>query len=213
MASLAVALLAGIGAAQACEGDKVLFEDDFATLEPTWGAKSEEVDVAGNKLMLTPEANYTTWVPSTANLYEDIDFCADVSSVKAVDPDHSYAGLVFWYADDDNFYAFEFAANGNASVWRRQRGKWLKQMNWQPAGALKQNDGAVNQLRVVTMGNEADFYINGSQFGSIKGVPPADGQQIGVIASSPKDAVATYSVANLKVTEPSKDQSGNTQQQ
>ena len=204
MGALAIALLASVSVAQACQGPTVLFQDDFSSLEPTWGSASNEVGVADHHMVLKPEANFTLWVPNTASLYDDVDVCADFTSVAAVDADHSYAGLIFWYVDDDNFYAFEYAANGNASAWRRQRGRWLKQVDWQGVPSLKPNDGATNQLRVVTAGTKATFYVNGNEFSSIKGALPSNGQQVGLIASSPQNAVATYSIANFKVTEPAK---------
>jgi YD repeat-containing protein len=204
--TIALALMTGIGAANACQGQNVLFEDNFDKLDPTWGEATSEIGVENHQLVLKPEANFSLWVPSNAGVYDDIDFCADFTTVEAVNADSSYAGLIFWYTDDDNFYAFEYDANGKASVWRRQRGRWLKQVFWQPADGLKPNDGATNQLRVVTVGNQASFYVNGNQFSALKGTPPDNGQQIGMIASSPESAVATYAIGNVKVTEPSKEQ-------
>lgn len=202
LGALAVALMTSVGVANACEGSTVLFEDDFSSLQPTWGTTNDEVSVSSNQMLIKPEAGFAKWVPSNAGFYDDIDACADFTTVAAVDADHSYAGIVFWYTDDSNFYAFEYAGNGNASVWRRQRGKWLNQVSWQPAGPLKGGDGATNQLRVVTKGNQATFYINGQQFAQLRGTPPTDGQQIGLLASSPDNASSTYGVANLKVTQP-----------
>ena len=206
ISTLALALMTGIGAAGAAEGGKVLFQDNFDTLDPTWGQATNEISVENHQIVLKPEANFSLWVPSNAGIYDDVDLSADFTAVAAVDADSSYAGLIFWYADDDNFYAFEYDANGKSSVWRRQRGRWLKQVSWQPADGAKPNDGAVNTLRVVTIGNQATFYINGSKFSSLKGTPPENGQQIGMIASSPEKAVATYAIGNVKVLEPAKDQ-------
>ena len=49
---------------------------------------------------------------------------------------------IFWYEDVNNFYVFEIAPNGKASVWRRQRGKWLAQVDWQDAANANKGDGA-----------------------------------------------------------------------
>ena len=61
-------------------------------------------------------------------------------------------------------------------------------------------DGATNRLRVVTVGHVATLYVNGEKFKDMRGQPPADGQQIGVIGSSSKKGVASYAFDNLKIT-------------
>ena len=198
----AVISMVTAASALACQGSTVLFEDGFDDLQPTWGTADEELGVKDHKLMMKPKENFTFWAPNTASIYDNVDFCADVTTVKAVDPEDSFGGLIFWYVDDQTFYAFEYDANGSAAVYRRQRGKWLKQVGWEKAPDLKAGDGATNSLRVVTVGNDASFFINGKPFKKIKGVAPEDGQEIGFIASSPKNAVSTYAYSKIKVTEP-----------
>jgi len=100
------------------------------------------------------------------------------------------------------FYVFELAPNGKASVWRRQRGRWLKQVDWQDAKGANQGDGAINELRVTTIGGQANFYVNDEPFKDLTGSPPDNGQEIGVFAASPDAGAATYSFDNLKVTKP-----------
>ena len=141
-------------------------------------------------------------VPNSASVYDDIDMCVDVTTIKAVDPEASFVGLVFWYGDDRNFYTFEIGAKGEASAWRLQRGKWLKQVGWVNVSSLRGGDGATNRLRVVTVGHVATLYVNGEKFKDMKGQAPADGQQIGVISSSSKKGVASYAFDNLKITAP-----------
>ena len=201
-AAVAAAIFATAGAARACGTGDILFQDDFSTLEPTWGDPQGEYEVKDHKLVVSPEADYWRTVPSSANLYDDVDLCANVTTIAAVDADHSEVGAVFWYIDSDNFYLAEFAANGNAAVYRRQRARWLQQIPWHSTPLIKQNDGAVNEIRVVTAGNMATISFNGAEFASIKGVPPNDGQQIGFYASSPKDKAASYAFGDFTVRTP-----------
>jgi hypothetical protein len=199
-----IAILATAGAAEACGSGKVVFEDKFTTLAPTWGAAGEELDVSNGQLVMKPKANYTYWLPNTASVYDDIDMCAQTTSIAAIDPSNGFAGLVFWYIDDSNFYTFEYDATGSAAVFRRQRGKWLKQIDWQKADALKPGDGSTNELRVVTLGNKATFFINGKKFNEITGIPPDNGQEVGFIASSPEKGVASYGFSDFILSEPQK---------
>lgn len=200
-AAVAAMLILAGPAALACQGSKILFEDHFADFQPTWGTADEELGVEDGRLVIKPEADLMLWAPNTASLYDDVDLCATVTTIEAVDPEVSFAGLVFWYLDDDNFYTVQIDANGFASMWRRQRGRWLVQVEWEETDLAKPGDGAANDLRVVTDGNAATYYINGQEFKKISGQPP-DGQQIGVIAFSPEDGVSSYAFADFVVTEP-----------
>ncbi len=192
---------AGVAAA-ACSEATVLFQDNFDQLQPTWGEPNDTMRLENGQLVVTPPADQYFWQPNTANLYDDIDLCVSLTTVAGVDPEEAKAGLVFWYVDVNNFYAFELAPNGKASVWRRQRGRWLIQVAWQDAKGVNPGDGAINELRVTTIGNQATFYVNGTQFKGLTGSPPDNGQQVGIFAVSPAKGPATFAFDNFKVTKP-----------
>ena len=197
------ALLLAAGAAHAaCDGATVLFADNFDRLEPSWGEASDAFKVDNGQLLVTPAADQYFWQPSAASLYDDIDMCASVTTILGVVPEDAKAGLIFWYVDVNNFYVFEIAPNGKASVWRRQRGKWLAQVNWQDASGANKGDGAVNELRVTTVAGDATFYVNGTEFQKVSGSPPDNGQQIGLFAGSPEKDAATFAFDDLKATKP-----------
>jgi hypothetical protein len=196
-------LLAGDGSALAvCQGVTVLYQDNFDKLQPTWGEPNATVKVENGQLVVAPAADQVFWAANAASFYDDIDMCASMTTVTGVNPEEAKAGLVFWYADANNFYVFELAPNGKASVWRRQRGRWLKQVEWQDAKGANPGDGAINELRVTTIGGQASFYINDEPFKELTGSPPDNGQEIGIFAASPEAGVATYDFDNLKVTKP-----------
>lgn len=201
---LAAALsLAGLGpAAAVCPGLDVLFADTFDSLQPTWGQASATVKIDAGQLVLTPAVGTYVWVTNNAGVYDDIDMCVNVTTVAGVDPTEAKAGPIFWYTDINNFYVFELAPNGKASVWRRQRGKWLAQVNWQDAPSANKGDGATNELRVTTTGDDAVFYVNGTEFKKVSGSAPDNGQQIGLFAGSPEKDAATFAFDDLKATKP-----------
>lgn len=203
-AGLAVAMtLASVGVARAvCPGLDVLFEDKFDNMKPTWGEASEAIRVEGGQLVISPASGTYAWAANTAGIYDDVDMCVTVNTVTAADPLDAFAGLVFWYEDVNNFYAFEIAPNGKASVWRRERGRWLAQVEWGVAGGANTGDGAVNELRVTTDGDGASFSVNGTPFTTLSGSPPEQGQQIGVLAASPEEGAALFAFDDLKVTKP-----------
>lgn len=192
----------GSAALATCEGRVVLFEDRFERLEPTWGVADDSFKVEDGLLVVAPEPAGYFWRTNQASLYDDIDMCVAMTTIEGVEPDDTKAGLVFWYVDENNFYVFEYAPNGKASVWRRQRGLWLEQVDWQDAEGAHDGDDAVNELRVVTKGDRATLYFNGAEFAEFEGVQPNDGQQIGVFAASPESGTARYAFDNFKVTRP-----------
>ena len=91
-----------------------------------------------------PRSGTYNWIANNSGLYDDIDMCVTVTTVKGVDPVNAFAGIVFWYSGVNDFYALEIAPNGKASVWRRQRGKWLQQVKWTDAG-VNAGDGTVQR--------------------------------------------------------------------
>jgi hypothetical protein len=198
---LLLATVAASSAAAVCPGREVLFEDKFDALKTTWGDPTGALKLEEGRLVLAPASGIYLWRASTAGLYDDIDMCVTVTTVKGVDPVNAVAGLVFWYQDVNNFYVLEIAPNGKASVWRRQRGRWLSQVKWTEA-PVNTGDGTTNELRVTTVGTTATFYLNGTRFQTLTGTPPEKGQQIGLLAVSPESGSAQFAFDDLRVTKP-----------
>ena len=78
----------------------------------------------------------------------------------------------------------------------------LPQLRWTRVEALRPGNGVMNEIRVVTIGNTASIYVNGAFYATMKGQPPADGQQIGVRATSPRNERAVWAFDDIKVTVP-----------
>jgi hypothetical protein len=199
---IGLSALAGIAAAEACQGTEILFQDDFTTLEPAWGEPDDAFFGENGKLVITPGLDEFYSALSNAGFYDDIDYCVAVTSTKGDPGGDSFAGLIFWATDYDNYYSVLITSEGSAGVFRRQRGRTLPQVNWQDVASLKQGDNVANEVRVVTKGGEATIYLNGQEFRKIKGQAPKDGQQIGVRATSPKTERAVFAFDDIKVTAP-----------
>ena len=89
------------------------------------------------------------------------------------------------------------------------RTSWLSQAAWQPADGYNKDAGAVNQLEITTEGNKAKLYINGKLFKEVKGSPPKEGQQVGLLACSPNDQSARVGFDEFVVNEVKKDDGSN----
>jgi hypothetical protein len=196
-------MLAGAGA-HACEGTDVLYEDNFESLDSTWGNADDSFYLKDGRLVVTPDLDKYYAALSTAGVYDDIDYCVRIYSLKADPKGNTFAGVIFWATDYDNYYYALIAGDGAVAVFRRQRGKVLQQVDWTAFGAVKKGDDAVNNLRVVTVGKQASIYVNGQLFRDVTGQPPPNGQQIGVRAISAKNLKAIYAFDDIKITDPAK---------
>jgi hypothetical protein len=199
----AALVLAGLAPAMAvCPGSDVLIQDSFDALQPTWGQPKEGMRIADGQLVVSPPAGTESWIVDSSGFYDDIDMCVTVTTVTGLEETEARAGPIFWYQDVNNFYVFEIAPNGKASVWRRQRGRWLAQIDWQDAEGANKGDSGINELRITTAASDATFFVNGTEFGKLSGSAPEDGQQIGLFAGSPDAGDAVFSFDGLRVTKP-----------
>ena len=201
-AAIILLLVETTAALATCEGRVVLFEDRFDRLEPTWGEADEAFDIEDGRLVVAPEPATYLWRTSQASLYDDVDMCVTLTTIDGVDPEEAIAGVIFWYVDENNFYVFEYAPNGKASVWRRQRGRWLEQVAWQDVEAAAEDNGKAIDLRVVTRGDRATLFFNGAEFAEFDGVPPNNGQQVGILVASPESGTARFAFDDFRVTRP-----------
>ncbi len=198
-----LATLGGHAAMAACEmTDTAAFSDKFDVLDPTWG-EYENYKVEDGKLVFKPPAGFNTSSINTASLYDDVDLCVEMTVLPPMQKG-TCGSILIWAIDYDNYYSFQVSTEGEASFWRRQRGRWLSQISWQAADGYNKDVGAVNDLHVTTEGNKAKLYINGKLFKEVKGSPPKEGQQVGLLACSPNDETARVGFDNFVVIETKK---------
>jgi hypothetical protein len=184
-----VAALMVVGAANAalaCQGSKVLFEDKFDTADPTWGPESDKFKISGGQAVVRPPGGQYFWAWNTGSLFDDADACYSATMLdKASDPTLSYGGLMFWVADNDNFYTFITASNGYFKVGRYVSGNWVTDpIGWTVSPALKQGPNVTNSVRVKFEGSQVTAEINGTKVISFKAQPPGKPSAIGFIAGS-----------------------------
>lgn len=205
LTGVALVMALSLGSAEvaaACQGSQVLFEDSFAALDPTWGNADDAFFIEDGQLTIMPGYDEYYSALSTMGTYDDIDLCFNLEAIKADPEGNSFAGLIWWAIDYDNYYYVVVTAEQSIGVFRRQRGRVLPQLRWTTFDALNPGNGAVNELRVVTVGNAATIYVNGQEYGTIKGQPPSDGQQIGVRATSPRNDRAVWGFDDFRITVP-----------
>jgi hypothetical protein len=186
---------------QAGQGNQILFEDSFATLSSGWGAPSLNLGVRNGKLIVQPDVNAGFVAINQANQFNDIDATIKVNMARSDDPAWG-GGLVFWIKDSNNYYVLLVSGNGQFTVRRYVNNQSLATVDWRDSAAVKKGVGQVNELRVVTKGNQAMTYINGTQVATFSGQLPDGGSSIGVKGSSAEKSQITWEFSDLKVTKP-----------
>jgi hypothetical protein len=185
----------------ACKGSAVLFEDNFATLDPAWGQQSDRQSVKDGKLIIQPEVNAGWTAINQGNIFEDMDACVKVTITKAEDPNWG-GGFVFWAKDYNDYYYLLISGDGQLAVKRWTNNRTLSPVDWRETTAIKKGVGQTNELRVVAKGNQATVYVNDTEVVTFKGQPPQGGGFIGVRGSSAEKSPITWEFSDLKITKP-----------
>ena len=92
----------------------------------------------------------------------------------STDTSRTYAGVLFWLIDKDNFYQAVIAPNGLLTVARKSRGKLVATapVTWTKADAMKLGAGAKNAMRVTIDGSTVIVKLNDTEVARFHGQAP-----------------------------------------
>jgi hypothetical protein len=183
-------LCTATGAASACQKTgNPAFQDNFKTADPGWGQPDSIAAFTEQGLVLTPPVAGSAWRSNSHLSMAKGDWCVSVISPKSL-PDTAdenslgSVGVWFWGNDLQNFYTATITLDGKAQVDRLTHGIWQVVMAPKPAPSIKTAPGATNEIEIVTSGNTAAFFVNGTLVANIAGHPPAGGGQPGIYGES-----------------------------
>ncbi len=198
-----VALMLAASPALACTGQSVQLEGDFKTGDQGWGQEDQRFRVKGGEATLTPEPGTQTARWDTVVSITDLDACVSMAMpASATDTSRTYAGLLFWLTDKDNFYEAVVAPNGLFTVARKFHGKIVDTapVPWTKADAVKLGSDAKNILRVTLEGQTVVIRINDTEVARFRGQAPDTPSHIGLVAASAPGTTDTWRMSDLKVT-------------
>ena len=197
-------LCAAATTATACQrSGNTLLDDNFTNPDPGWGQPDSIAAFTATGLALTPPVSGSAWRWNTNFTMAHSDFCVEVTSpAKLPDPaDEDSVGAVgiwFWGKDAQNFYTATVTLDGQAAVMRLVAGKWVTIVAPAAAPAVKTAPGAINEIEIVTAGNSAQFFVNGTRVTDIHGQAPPDGGVPGLYGESgPKATTWLFQRARL----------------
>ncbi|WP_119072623.1 hypothetical protein [Aggregatilinea lenta] len=118
----------------------------------------------GSALRITYGSPYTNEVVFSALDRTFSDFDARVTAQMLSGPLDNQFGIIFRYRDLDNYYGFLIGGDATNQGWytlvKMQDGVLEFISNWGPSEAVRP-DTAPNEIRVVGMGDQFQFYVNG----------------------------------------------------
>jgi hypothetical protein len=141
-------------------GGQILYQDNFDTLDPSWGAADQSFTVKNGALMVSAAAAMTTARSNTKAHYGDFDVCLLAGSPLSPNAAGS-GGLIFWASDARNFYVLAVSSGGSYAILRYTAGEVSAPVPWGPTDALKPGAGVWNALEVKAVGTTATIVING----------------------------------------------------
>jgi hypothetical protein len=197
----AIAIIASSSAAVACGGGNLLFADGLVTLMTNvWGPANDNMSVKNGQLVISEtDGQFYTDYESAA--FGDVDYCVDVTLTGSSDETASYGGINFWSSDDTHFYTFQITLDGYATVRQYANGNWTFIIDDREFDAIKLGPGAANEVRVVTSGPQATFYVNDVKFDAITDTTAPTLSHFGFTVEAPAGGQTTFAYNNVAVRE------------
>ena len=199
---MAAAISLPFGGAQACTGDKILFEEKFEFADPSWGTQSDAFKIVDGKAILRAPQNTVQLQLNAAFVFDNADICITVLLTEQTsDPTNSPGGLMFWVMDNQNFLVLIRSSNGYFRVARKIAGQWVADpIGWATTGALKQGPNQPNKVGLRLEGQTVTFEINDKQVIKFRGQAPGRPSSIGLSSGSAPTSADPWAFSDLKVT-------------
>ena len=201
---IAFAALLVASPAFACSGPSFKISGDFQSGEKAWGESDAQFQLKGAEAVFTAQVGTQTARWNAGTPLTDLDACVTIAMPQVTaDASRSYAGMLFWVVDKDNFYQAVIAPNGMFTVARKVSGKIVPTapVAWLQSDAVKTGANEKNTLRVTLEGQTVIVRINDKEIARFRGQAPEAPSYVGLVASSAPAAVDTWSFTDLKVTE------------
>ena len=190
------------GPAFACKGKNVLFQDNFATVNPAWDLFNQ-TKIQNGAMQITATSGHIAAVFYKGDAYDKADICVDTIVPNASNPDNQgIPSLIFEGQAYDDFYAFYISpAYGIARISRLLKDKWLQPIPPRKVEGLVTKAGGKNTLRLTLNGAHASAYINDNKFVDFLINASPGGGLIGLEVDGGASAPVTWDFKNFKVTD------------
>jgi hypothetical protein len=185
------------------EDPNVILSDDFTSFDPGWGSETGWLGVKDGHMFIQFDAQQNFTALYQSETFSDVDATVKLKMIDGKDDAFCGGAITFWATDaSTDFWQFELFDSGQFGVFRRVKDRWVPAIALQaPPEAAKVDMSGENELRVVTAGRKATFYINGVEVGTIMGQPPKENWFFGLFGES-GDAAVTHEFSDLVIKDP-----------
>lgn len=193
-----------LGPAWSCDGQpgKVIFEDTFPDDSGGWEFTPPLATVKPPAFVFALDASHINVASQNLTFHAtEADFCLETMLPKAPAADNNpYVGIEFWATDYNNLMLLELSGDGTVALFSKS-GNWQTLFSVEKAPGFKSEPGAVNALRVNTIGGKITAYLNGTQVKVIRAQIPNGPRRFGIYtqydkmqANNPPIKVTSYKV-------------------
>ena len=175
--------------------------DNFSRNTGQWtvdtGGDAARTIGRGRLTITVPEPELFRWSTlDSAGTFKD--FYAEVDATHEAGPTDAMMGVIFRYADVDNFYAFLVSADGWYSLLKYVDGEVSRPIDWTQSDVLETGEGAENTLGVLANARELTIYANGEELDQVQDRSLADGQ-VALVAGTNNDGDLQVSFDNFSL--------------
>lgn len=174
--------------------ETIIYQDSFLDSPSDWASdadcafKSDGYHVAGGTACFGP----STLEPTNADVQVTLQ-------AAKTGQDTGY-GIALRRVSSGNFYTFEITPDGRWAFFKWVNGSAKVVADLQSSSAIQTGSGATNQLRVLAVGSNFTFYINGTQVGTASDSTYAQGR-IGVVTDD-SNSSSQVIFTNFSVSQP-----------
>jgi len=192
-------------AAVTCPGN-VTYHDTFTTQGSGWNTNtgpSVKITMAGGKADFGfTQAGAGQSLQYSLYQYGDLFLCATVSTPANAKAENQAAGVTFWGIGPGTYYLFEVTVDGQFYVGSNNNGSFTALFAKQTNAAVLKGVGVSNNLQVTTKGNLATFFVNGTQVGTITGVAPGGGGNVGIYSETSTTSAEPMDFTDYQIAVP-----------
>jgi hypothetical protein len=201
LAWVTAAIISAASPGFACEGNSVLFQDDFAKANPAWEIW-DQTKIDGGAMKITAQPQHIAPIFYKGDAYGKADICVDAIVPNVSDPKNlGLVSLLFEGQGYDDFYAFYLnPVDGTAAIMRFLKNKWLHPIPFRKVDGIVAQAGGKNTLRLTLNGAHATAYVNGNKIVDFLINASDGGGLVGLEVDGGETSPVTWSFKNFKVT-------------
>jgi hypothetical protein len=203
-------LIASVEGAAACGNGKLIFEDKFETLGPSWKVeqKYRKLTTGTGGLTITVAPGKDVGALNRSGVYKNFEVCAAFVTKSIKGADDLFA-IRFWTPDgNDEYWAVTWTGKGWFVVNRYENDEPKAITSQIENSSLLNDPGETNEVSIRVDDNKGTFSVNGKKVTDFTGQPPENGSLFGFLVSEDKGnpGPSTFTLKSIQLREVGTDQ-------